>query len=65
MLVCHDTLSLEKQRKKSIKELKKNLLSEPVSLIYYLYRTVRISNLFQKDISLCVIMEKSRSALSF
>lgn len=65
MLVCHDTLSLEKQRKKTIKELKNNLLSEPVSLIYYLYRTVRISNLFQKDISLCVIMEKSRSALSF
>lgn len=59
MLVCHDTLSHEKQRKKSIKEIKNNLLSEPVSLIYYLYQTVRISNLFQKDISLCVIMEKA------
>lgn len=54
-----------KTKKESIKEIKNNLLSEPVSLIYYLYQTVRISNLFQKDISLCVIMEKSRSALSF
>lgn len=54
-----------KTKKESIKEIKNNLLSEPVSLIYYLFRTVRISNLFQKDISLCVIMEKSRSALSF
>lgn len=54
-----------KTKRESIKEIKNNLLSEPVTLIYYLFRTVRISNLFQKDISLCVIMEKSRSALSF